>query len=116
MSDARTYRAYSVFRATGEPAGSVEAQSPEQAVYRLCGGEWGRADFVALSGDDRPLAAAPFTSYRYKGRYGFVHIGAHDVPGALREAERSITGAADPARLEIWSAPALAFVPAPQEA
>jgi hypothetical protein len=77
MTDARSYRAFSVYRrATGEPVGHVEAQSPEQAVFRLVGGGWGRADLVALCGDDRPMAAQPFTSYRYRGRFGFVHIGA----------------------------------------
>ncbi len=41
------YKQYTVYNAeTGEVVGSVEAQSPEQAVYRLMGGDWGRADFT----------------------------------------------------------------------
>lgn len=105
------YEAFTVFRrADGEKVGSVEAQSAAEAVYRLLGGEYGRADFVALSGDDRPMAAPGLTSYRYNGRYGFVMIGARDKADALREAARSVTGDVDPAKLEIWSADALAYV------
>lgn len=38
---------------------------------------------------DRPLAQAPFKSYRYAGRYGWIMIGAMDDAEALREAQRS---------------------------
>lgn len=107
------YQAFSVFkRETGEPVGSVEAQSDAEAVFRLLGGDYGRPDYVALSGCDRPMAAAGLTSYRYKGRHGFVMIGAHDTAGALQSAARSITGEPDPANLEIWSADALRYVKA----
>lgn len=110
------YLAYSVFRrADGSKVGSVEAESPEQAVFRLCGGEWGRDDFAALWGDHRPMAGPGLTSYRYRQRFGFVMIGARGDAEALREATRSITGEPDPANLEIWSAPALAYVPAKLE-
>ena len=53
---------------------------------------------------ERPCAAAGLTSYRYRGAYGWVMIGATDNEDALREAERSIDGKADPARLEMWDA------------
>lgn len=51
---------------------------------------------------DQPLARWPLKSFRYASQYGWVMIGAHDVNGALREAERSIHGAADPAKLQVW--------------
>lgn len=111
------YQAYSVFRrADGATVGHVEAQSSEEAVFRLMGGEWGRADFVALSGHDRPLAAEGLTSYRYRSPHGFVMIGAHTEAQAMREAARSVTGDADDSRLEIWRPDRLAYVMAPSAA
>ena len=52
---------------------------------------------------NKPLAAHGLVSYRYKGRYGWVMIGAVDNADALREAARSI-GPAVPTidNLEIW--------------
>lgn len=38
---------------------------------------------------DRPLAAAPNKSYRLKGAYGWIMIGAMDDQGAMSEARRS---------------------------
>lgn len=38
---------------------------------------------------DRPCAAAGLTSYRYRGRYGWIMIGAKDDADAMREASRS---------------------------
>ena len=35
---------------------------------------------------DRPLAAKGLVSYRYRGRYGWIMIGAKDNADALREA------------------------------
>ncbi|KVH05325.1 hypothetical protein WS84_27710 [Burkholderia anthina] len=37
----------------------------------------------------RPLAAAGFKSYRCKGRFGWIMIGASNVDDAMREARRS---------------------------
>jgi hypothetical protein len=52
---------------------------------------------------DKPLAAAGLTSYRYKGAYGWIMIGAKDAADALNEANRSLsTGKAIAANLEIW--------------
>lgn len=51
---------------------------------------------------DKPLAAAGLTSYRYRGRYGWVMIGATDANAALREALRSITGPAYMANLQVY--------------
>jgi len=50
---------------------------------------------------ERPLAAAGLTSYRYRGRYGFVMIGARDDADALSEAKRSTTDVVI-ANLERW--------------
>ena len=66
---------------------------------------------------DKPLAAAPLKSFRYRGRYGYVMIGATDVADALREAGRSLendTPTMD--RLELWDARARSYVPALPEA
>lgn len=40
--------------------------------------------------NDKPCAAAGFTSYRYKGQYGWIMIGANSTKDALNEASRSI--------------------------
>ena len=61
-------------------------------------------NMIAISLHDKPLAAHGLTSYRYKGRYGFVMIGAKDDADALREAQRSLTwDKATPDKLEKWS-------------
>lgn len=54
---------------------------------------------------DRPLAAAPFKSFRYPGRYCWIMIGATDTADALREAGRSLDthGAPDIRKLEAWN-------------
>jgi hypothetical protein len=50
---------------------------------------------------DRPLAAHGLTSYRYKGRFGWIMIGAKDHEGALNEARRS-TDNVVVKNLQIW--------------
>lgn len=40
-------RYFVIYVATGNQIGSVEAQTPEEAIYRLVGGECGRADYTA---------------------------------------------------------------------
>jgi hypothetical protein len=53
---------------------------------------------------DRPCASPGLLSYRYRGRYGFVMIGATDDDDALREAGRSMAPRLpDLARLERWN-------------
>ena len=52
--------------------------------------------------EDRPLAARGLTSYRLRGRYGYIMIGARDHEDAMREAARS-TPNPDRAALEIWN-------------
>ena len=50
---------------------------------------------------NRPCAASGLTSYRYKGRYGWLMIGASDTADALREAARS-TDNVSPENLQVW--------------
>jgi hypothetical protein len=52
---------------------------------------------------DRPLAAAGLISYRYRGRFGWVMIGATDKSDALRAAERSTRTPASEDKLQVWS-------------
>lgn len=50
-----------------------------------------------------PLASSGLTSYRYRGPFGMVYIGATDDADALNEAARSITQRRpNPANLEVW--------------
>lgn len=51
----------------------------------------------------RPCAAPGLVSFRYRGLFGWIMIGARDVSDALREAERSIEGKAHIRNLEIWN-------------
>lgn len=48
---------------------------------------------------DRPLAEKGLRSYRARGRYGWIMIGARDDAEALSEARRSTD---DPRGLEVW--------------
>ena len=48
---------------------------------------------------NRPLAAKGLISYRAKGRYGYIMIGAKDNADALSEAKRSTD---NPTDLEVW--------------
>ena len=52
---------------------------------------------------DKPCAAHGLTSYRYKGRYGWIMIGARDDADALREAARSSSDAINRANLQVWN-------------
>ena len=48
------------------------------------------------------LAATGFTSYRYRGPFGWIMLAAHDTEGALREVARSTDAKINPANLQIW--------------
>lgn len=52
---------------------------------------------------DRPLAIPGLTSYRCRGRFGWIMIGATDVADALREAARSDRDAAKRENLQVWN-------------
>lgn len=58
----------------------------------------------------RPCAAAGLISYRYRGPYGWIMIGAKDDADALREARRSTSAPITPANLEVWDGAAYAPV------
>jgi hypothetical protein len=62
---------------------------------------WQREDIMKLPLTDHPLADYSLTSYRYKGRFGWIMIGAKDTADALSEASRSTTDI-DISKLEIW--------------
>lgn len=51
---------------------------------------------------DKPLAVAGLNSYRYRGPFGWIMIGARDHEGALNEAKRSTDAEIDSAKLEFW--------------
>lgn len=57
---------------------------------------------------DRPLAAHPFISYRARGPYGWIMIGATDEADAWRQAERSTP---EPHNLQVWNGQAYEDVP-----
>ena len=52
---------------------------------------------------DKPCAAHGLTSYRYKGRYGWIMIGAKDDADALKEAQRSTSDKVTADNLQIWN-------------
>jgi hypothetical protein len=52
---------------------------------------------------DKPMAAAGLISYRYKGRYGWIMIGAKDHADALNEAQRSTSDKVSQANLQVWN-------------
>lgn len=52
---------------------------------------------------NKPMASKGLTSYRYKGPYGYIMIGAKDHKDALSEAARSLSsGSPSRHNLEIW--------------
>lgn len=65
-----------------------------------------------MSGDFwiRPCAAEGLKSYRYRGRFGWVMIGARDNEDALREAARSIVGEPDISLLQVWNGVGYAMI------
>jgi hypothetical protein len=56
---------------------------------------------------DLPLAEKGYTSYRYRGSFGWIMIGAKDDADALNQASRSLCNPRDlpPTRdrLEVWN-------------
>lgn len=52
---------------------------------------------------DKPMASDGLISYRYRGRYGFIYIGASTDTGALLEAQRSTDDKVTPDRLERYN-------------
>ena len=56
-----------------------------------------------LDTHNKPMAIKGLTSYRYKGRYGFIMIGATDNTNALKEAQRSASDKVSIDNLEVWN-------------
>ena len=56
-----------------------------------------------LDTHNKPMAIKGLTSYRYKGRYGFIMIGATDNTKALKEAQRSTSDKVSIDNLEVWN-------------
>ena len=52
---------------------------------------------------NKPMAAKGLTSYRYKGRYGWIMIGATDTKDALKEAQRSASDSVILDNLQVWA-------------
>ena len=52
---------------------------------------------------ERPLAAPGLISYRYKGRYGWVMIGAISADDALKQAARSTNDTPVLENLQVWN-------------
>ena len=49
---------------------------------------------------NHPMASNDLITYRYRGRYGFIYIGANTDTEALSEAQRSTDDKVTPDRLE----------------
>jgi uncharacterized short protein YbdD (DUF466 family) len=60
---------------------------------------------------DKPMAASGLKSYRYKGRYGHIMIGAKDHDDAVNEAKRSTRDNVSHENLEMWDEKANKYVP-----
>jgi len=66
--------------------------------------ERGSARVTRAAVCDKPMAAPGLISYRYRGAFGWIMIGAVDTADALREARRSVSsGAATPDRMQVWN-------------
>jgi hypothetical protein len=59
---------------------------------------------------DKPLAANGFSSYRYKGRYGWIMIGATSISDALNEAQRSTHDKVSLTGLQVYKVEAGCYV------
>jgi len=70
-------------------------------VYRNVMREVGATPEIHVT--DLPLASEWLTSYRYRGRFGWVMIGANNHSEALREASRSISERVTTDKLEVWN-------------
>lgn len=67
--------------------------------------------YVEQSFTDKPCAVSGLVSYRYRGRFGYIMIGATDEEDALREARRSTELAVSREYLEVWDTEATRYKP-----
>lgn len=51
---------------------------------------------------DRPCAISGLVSYRYRGTYGWIMIGAKDDADAMREASRSTKAKLAKQNMQVW--------------
>jgi hypothetical protein len=51
---------------------------------------------------DKPMAMQGLISYRYRGRYGWIMIGARDDIDALKQAQRSTSDKVIIDNLQVW--------------
>lgn len=61
---------------------------------------------------DKPCAAPGLFSFRYRGRYGWIMIGARNAIDALHEAARSTDGPVTADSLEHWDILSGQYAPA----
>jgi len=66
-----------------------------------------------MAAHNKPMAAHGLKSYRYKGRWGYIMIGAKDWKDALSEAKRSLCKWESPERhnMEVWHKKLNQYVP-----
>lgn len=85
--------------------GEAQETLTRLAELEAAGNRWsvGTMKMNEKPAHDRPLAVRGLKSYRYRGDFGWVMIGARDNADALREAERSIDGKASLDRLQAWN-------------
>ena len=56
-----------------------------------------------MNTENKPCADYGLTSYRYKGQYGWIMIGAKNTDDALTEAARSVRYPVTVVNLEIYT-------------
>jgi hypothetical protein len=65
---------------------------------------------------EKALAIKGLISYRYKGRYGWIMIGAHNHADALREAKRSTDESIIIENLQVWDEAKSCYIGASENA
>jgi hypothetical protein len=65
---------------------------------------------MGIATHNKPCASPNLHSFRYRGRYGWIMIGAHDALDALREASRSTGGSVSIKSLQEWNGESYANV------
>jgi len=91
-----------LWRTAASLYGMIRYTTPEAALAgaRVYAVEREAREGIAdISVHDRPCAAPGLTSYRARGRWGWIMIGARDDADARREALRSSDRATD---LQVW--------------
>jgi hypothetical protein len=87
----KTKRLLLAFRKAKNEKGKSQLAKTIRKRFRLREGKRLRKKNPTRSIHSRPLAAKGLTSYRYKGNYGWIMIGARNTKDALNEARRSLS-------------------------